>query len=97
MNIDEILKLLMLNKPLLLKRFGVKDIAVFGSYIAGKQRRDSDLDIIVDIEKNYKTFDNFMELKFFLEDLTKIRIDLAIKDSIRIEFRDKILRSAVYG
>lgn len=97
MNIDEILKLIKLNKSLLLKRFGVKDIAVFGSYISGNQRTDSDLDIIVDIEKNCKTFDNFMELKFFLEDLTKIRIDLAIKDSIRAEFRDKILRSAVYG
>ena len=88
MKIEEIIKLLKLNKPLLLKRYGVKDIAVFGSYTSGNQRIDSDLDIMVD---------NFMDLKFFLEELTKTKVDLAMKDSIRIEFRDRILNSAVYG
>lgn len=97
MDINEIIKLLKLNKSKLLKRYGVKDIAVFGSYISGKQRKNSDLDIMVDIDKKNLTFDNFMELKFYLEDLTKTKVDLALKDSIRVEFRDKILNSAVYG
>jgi predicted nucleotidyltransferase len=97
LNIEEIIKLLKLNKSMLLKKYGVKDIAVFGSYTSGNQRIDSDLDIMVDIKKEYRTFDNFMDLKFFLEKLTKTKVDLAMKDSIRIEFRDRILNSAVYG
>jgi uncharacterized protein len=97
MEINEIIRLLRSNKALLSKQYGVKDIAVFGSYTSGNQRIDSDLDIMVDILKEYKTFDNFMDLKFFLEELAKTKVDLVMKDSIRIEFRDRILNSAVYG
>jgi len=97
MEINEIIKLLKSNKALLSKQYGVKDIAVFGSYVSGRQRADSDLDIIVDLDKDCINFDNFMELKFYLEDLTKTKVDLAIKGSIRVEFRDKIFKSAVYG
>jgi len=97
MNLEQVLEIMKSNKLYLLKRYGVKDIAVFGSYISGNQRTDSDLDILVDLEKDGRTFDNFMDLKFFLEELTKTKVDLAMKDSIRIEFRDRILNSAVYG
>ena len=51
----------------IIKSYGVKRIGVFGSYIKGSQKSDSDIDVLVEFEKGRKTFDNYMELKFFLE------------------------------
>jgi uncharacterized protein len=38
-----------------------------------------------------------MDLKFYLEDLFKRRVDLVIKDSIKRRLRDPILREVVYA
>ena len=51
-----------------MRKFGVKRIGLFGSYIKGEQKQKSDIDILVEFKKGMKTFDNYMELKFFLED-----------------------------
>ena len=50
-----------------LRALGVKKIGLFGSYLRGEQRPDSDIDLLVQFEPGQKTFDNFMELCFFLE------------------------------
>ncbi|MEW5937577.1 MAG: nucleotidyltransferase family protein [Candidatus Thermoplasmatota archaeon] len=55
-------------------RFGVKKIGVFGSYVRGEQREISDIDIIVEFEK--PTFDHFMDLVFFLENVYGKNVDL---------------------
>ncbi|MEO0233311.1 MAG: nucleotidyltransferase domain-containing protein, partial [candidate division WOR-3 bacterium] len=54
------------RKNYLVEKFGVIEIAIFGSYARGEQRKDSDVDIIVDFKEGYKTFDNYMNLKFYL-------------------------------
>ncbi len=63
MNVVEILRS---QEPEMKKRFGVKRIGVFGSFARGDQKDPSDIDILVEFEK--PTFDNFMDLAFFLED-----------------------------
>ena len=55
-------------------RYQVKRIGLFGSYSGGKPRKNSDLDFLVEFEK--PTFDNFMDLSFFLEKLFKKKVDL---------------------
>ena len=67
------------RKNYLVEKFGVIEIAVFGSYARGEQRKDSDVDIIVDFKEGYKTFDNYMNLKFYLEELFGKKVDLVIK------------------
>ncbi|MBO1222809.1 MAG: nucleotidyltransferase domain-containing protein [Candidatus Scalindua sediminis] len=71
-------------------------IAVFGSYAKNKQKKRSDIDIFVELKEKYKTFDNFMELKFFLEKIVGRKIDLLIKESIREELKSRIFKEAVY-
>ena len=56
--------------PLLRARFGVKRIGLFGSTARGTHRPTSDSDILVESREGGATFDNFMELIFFLEDKT---------------------------
>ncbi len=80
-----------------IKQYGVKKIGLFGSYVRNKQKVKSDIDILVEFEKNKKTFDNYMNLKFFLEDLLKGRVDLVIKDAIKPDLKQYILGSVKYA
>ena len=55
-------------------RYSVKRIGLFGSHARGEQKETSDIDILVEFEK--PTYDNFIELIFFLEELTGKDVDL---------------------
>jgi predicted nucleotidyltransferase len=94
--LNELLALLMRKKELLKKNFGVIDLAIFGSYARNQQKKDSDVDIYVQLKQEAKTFDNFMELRFYLEEMLGKKVDLLTKESIREELQQKIFREAVY-
>ena len=46
------------NKEFLAAKFGVLDIALFGSRVKNRQKKDSDLDLLVELKHKSKTFDN---------------------------------------
>ena len=96
LNSDEILKKIEESKDKI-KKFGVRRIGLFGSYVRNEQKKGSDIDIIVEFEKGKKTFDNYMELKFFLEDLFNCKVDLVILESIKPDLKSHILRSVKYA
>ena len=96
-NIDDVLEILRQNKPELHDKYGVLDIAVFGSTARGDREANSDIDIHVELKKEYKRFYNFMDLKFFLEEILDNKVDLGIKDSIRKELKEKILEESIYA
>jgi predicted nucleotidyltransferase len=77
MNVIDILKL---HEEEIKKRFGVRRIGLFGSFARGEQKETSDVDILVEFEE--PTFDNFMNLAFFLEDLFSRRVELVTPDSL---------------
>lgn len=62
------------NHKDILKKYQVKRIGLFGSYVRGEQKPDSDIDFLVEFEK--PSFDNFMDLAFYLEDLFQRKVDL---------------------
>ena len=93
---DEILKKIKENKEKI-KKFGVKRIGLFGSYLRNEQKTESDIDILVEFERGKKTFDNYMDLKFFLEDLFKCKVDLVIADALKPDLKPIILRSVKYA
>ena len=61
-------------------RFKVNRIGLFGSFSRGEEKDSSDVDIMV--EFNEPTFDNFMKLAFYLEDLFNRRVELVTPDSL---------------
>jgi hypothetical protein len=85
------------NKEFLAEQFGVLDIALFGSRAKNSHKKDSDLDLLVELKHKSKTFDNYMDLKFFFEDHFKMKVDLVLKDSIRPELKKIILAEAVHA
>jgi uncharacterized protein len=80
MNKKEIIKKIEENTTQL-KEFGVKQIGLFGSALSGKMQRDSDIDFLVDF--NEPSFDNYMDLKFFLENLFEKPVDLVMTNTLK--------------
>lgn len=77
-----------------IKWFGVRQLGIFGSVAREEDSENSDIDVLVDLEK--ETFDNYMGLLFYLEDLFGKKVDLAIKNSLKPRIRDRILAETVY-
>ncbi len=92
---DSIINTLLLNKAYIQNTFHVKDIALFGSYARGEQTKKSDIDILVEFESNHKTFRNYMGLKFYLESLLGLKIDLVSKTAIKERLKDSIVKEAL--
>ena len=78
-----------------LRGFGVQKLALFGSAARGEVRPESDLDFLVDFER--VTFDGYMDLKFFLENLYSRKVDLVISKDIKPRLRASILSEAVHA
>jgi predicted nucleotidyltransferase len=78
-----------------IKSFGVKRIGLFGSYARGEATDSSDLDFIVEFRN--KSFDSYMNLKFYLEDLFGCNVDLVIPETIKPRLRPGILKETVYA
>lgn len=78
-----------------LRAFGVKRLAIFGSVARGEEGPSSDLDVLVEFESS-PTFDAYMDLKFFLEDLFRCRVDLVTRGSLHPLLRPHVEKEAVY-
>ena len=85
------------QEKLIRQKFGVKRIGIFGSFARGEEREDSDLDVLVVFEEGQKTFDNYMDLKFFLEDLFGRKVDLVTEKALKPQLKDIILKDVVYA
>lgn len=89
-----------------LRKYKVKKIGLFGSYIKGEQKRKSDIDLLVEFDmtafdENFRgLFDNFMDLSSYLEKLFGKKVDILTPvsiESIRIkEVSEEIKRSVIY-
>ncbi len=79
-----------------IRAFGVTRLGLFGSFVRGENGPKSDLDLIVEFEPGKKTFDNFMQLSFFLQDLFKRRIELVTRESLSPYIGPHIMREVEY-
>ena len=94
MNRDEILKCLAEHREEL-TGLGVKSLALFGSAVRGEARPDSDLDFLVEFE-GPATFDQYMNLKFFLEELLGHPVDLVTRKALKPRLKSYVEREAAY-
>ncbi len=78
-----------------LDRYGVRSLALFGSVVRGEEKPESDIDLLVEFE-GPATFDGYMELKFYLEDLLGQSVDLVTSKALRPQLRPWIEQDLVY-
>jgi len=77
-----------------LKTHGIKKASLFGSLVRGEMKEDSDIDILVEIEKDISLLD-FIGIKLELEDGLGRKVDLVEYCAIKPSIRDKILKEEV--
>ena len=77
-----------------LRSYGVSSLSIFGSFITGKFTETSDVDLLVDFDANQKSYDNFMDLSFFLEDLLGRKVEVVTPQSLSKYLGPHILKQA---
>ena len=82
MNKKEIVNLLEKRKGRLKKK-GIKRIGLFGSYLKGEEKRGSDIDLLVKLDK--KSEEDYFEILFYLENVFKKKVDLIIESDLKKE------------
>ncbi len=79
-----------------IKALGVKRLGLFGSFVRGEQDAASDIDLLVDFEQGRKTFDSFIQLSFFLEDLLGRQAEWSTTESLSPHNGPRILDEVEY-
>ena len=90
---NEIMAKLTKNMPEI-KEFGVEKIGVFGSLLKGETA--GDIDILITFKKTEESFQNLMDLYFFLENLLDAQIDLVTSNALSPYIAPHILREVEY-
>jgi len=90
------IKIINRNLDSLKADYGVKKIGVFGSFVNGKPRKDSDIDILVEFYQAVDFFD-FLDLEEHLSKILKRKVDLATKGALKSAIKKSILNEVVYA
>ena len=80
-----------------LESYGVTRIGLFGSCVRNEATQNSDIDLLVDIRKDRKTFRNFMSLNYFLEELFQNKVELVTLQSLSPYIGPHILKTVEYA
>jgi uncharacterized protein len=92
--IDEIKNILNRHKQELIIKYGLKYIAIFGSYGRGDANPDSDVDILVDFNKPIGI--EFIDLANELEKLLDCKVDLVSKNGVKQKYLHHIEKNLIY-
>ena len=76
-----------------IRQFGVERLGLFGSCARGDAAEPNDLDFVVELK--VKSFDTYMDLKFFLEDLFECQVDLVLQSTIKPQLRPQIMKELI--
>ena|SRR6266850_4375399 len=92
--LDEIIGQLRRLQPDLRRRYPIRALGVFGSYVRGEQIESSDLDILVDLDDGIGLIE-LAGLQQDLSDALGVRVDLVMKDALKRGIGQRILSEAV--
>ncbi len=91
---NEIISKLKELKPVLLADYSVKEIGLFGSFSDDTFTENSDIDILVELERPIGW--KFFSLEIYLEQLFGRKIDLVSKSALKEQIRENILKQVNY-
>lgn len=94
MNRDEVLQVLRAHKPILAQRFGVINLALFGSLARNEMSDDGDIDILIQFDRP-ATSKAYFGVQFYLEDLLGFPVDLVTDKALRMELRPYVEQEAI--
>ncbi len=93
-SLEEIVRILREHKEELAQRFGVRELAIFGSYVRGEATPESDLDILVEFDEPPGFF-QFLRLEQYLSELLGVRVELVTREALKPHIGQHILQEAL--
>lgn len=79
----------------ILKQSGVKKAGIFGSYARGDQKKDSDIDILIEVRgRKFSLFD-LVHLELELKKILRKDVDLLTYNGINPRLKERILKEEV--
>ncbi len=93
--IEDIKNKLIKLKPILRKKFKIKKIGLFGSYVKGTQNKKSDCDILVEFYETPDLF-TYIEIEEFLSKQLNVKVDLVMKSALKPYIGKIILQEVQY-
>ena len=93
-DIMHLIEILHQQLPLLVERYHVESLGVFGSYVRHEQRPDSDLDILVTFYETPGLL-KFIELENYLSNVLGVKVDLVMKDALKPRIGKRVLSEVV--
>jgi len=94
-SLDEIKRSLTTQKSMLQNKYNINRLGIFGSYVRGEQKSESDLDILIDYEEAPSLF-TLIEIENQLSELLGMKVDLVTRKGIKPQLRSYILEEVVY-
>ena len=92
---QEIIKIIKNKKPEMESRYGVQRLGLFGSYVRGRQRKKSDIDILVTFNRDIDLFD-FLDLRKYIESQLQAKVDLVMETALKPAIGKRILSEVEY-
>ena len=92
---QEIIKIIRKSKPEMEAQYGVQRLGLFGSYVREKQRKRSDIDILVTFKRDVDLFD-FLDLREYLENKLRAKVDLVMESALKPAIGKRILSEVEY-
>ena len=81
--LGKIVETLRIHRSELQRRFGIRSLGVFGSYVRGEQKRGSDLDLLVEFDDRALSLFDFVEIEHYMSDLLGVKVDLVEKSTLK--------------
>ena len=95
--LTEMKEILKRDEKDLKKRYSIKMIGIFGSYLRGEAKGDSDLDILIEFVRDTEIgLLKFVEIENYLSDLLGVKVDLVEKSALKPIIGKHILKEVVY-
>ncbi len=95
-DLSAIRQILREQEPNLAEKYGVRIVGGFGSYVRQEQRPDSDLDLLIDLDRPPRiSLIGLVELEDYLSQLLGVKVDLAIKTNLKKRLGKRILQEVV--
>lgn len=94
MSYSQIIAKLKKIEPSLQREYQIKSLGVFGSYVRGEQKSRSDLDLLVEFRETPSLF-QFIRLENKLSEISGVKVDLVMKNSLKKAIGQHVLKEVV--
>ncbi|MFA5353936.1 MAG: nucleotidyltransferase family protein [Thermodesulfovibrionales bacterium] len=92
---SEILSTLKTLKLQIRQRYKADVRGIFGSFVRGEQKADSDIDVLVEFDEGANLLD-MTGLALFLEEEFHCPVDVVPESTLRTEIKEAVLKEAAY-